>query len=313
MKRVINVPQCGAKLLELRSSMGETQSTIATGLQQLLKPHMPLGYTIQQADISRLEREDTAIDLPKLLAYAHYFHADIASLLKPAFQDFCRSDIHLQHFETAKQMDQYLYDLEQGGRILVYSRFPSDFFVTEQAHSRYQQIAQPSYSTTELYTLDAYLNFLFSPVTYYSIETKCLILQRYVDYFRQNLRRHLRFFTRANVPSLQYMPDLEILPQGKVLVLQAPLLQSSQCDAVFEIRNQEAYENALNFYQQLATLDSHIALLRIGLDTLKIIEQGSPTRDAIRFFYEEVNQRTFDCIDSVMENFSPEIQAMLKD
>ncbi len=312
MRQEEDTPQNGERLRELRQSTGKNQAEMATELEKILKPHMWVGYTIQQADVSRLELERSAIDLPKLLGYASYFKLDIANLLKPKFQPFCKSDTHLQIFEDTEQANQYLTQLEKGGRILVYTQFPSDFFCTEPQGQRLLQIAKADYPATEIYSLDAFLSFLFSPVSAYSLDEKTEILTRYLGYFRNNLRHNLRFFTRSTLSGLSHVPNMEILPEGKALLLPSPVLQHRQGDAFFELRSAELFEKAYGFYQQLHTLDGNLVFLRIGLETLDRMRDGSPARDAIRFFYQEVCKRTFDCASAVLENFSPEIQEMIK-
>ena len=316
MLKRTNVPQDGAKLCQLREGVGKTQSGLAEALEALLKPHMKLGYTIQQADISRLEREDTSIDIPKLLAYAFHFQIDIANLLKPGFQVLCKSDIHLQDFASPEAANEYLFDLERGGRTLVYSSFPSDLFsLDEESNTRYQQIAKPWYNSTEIYTIDAFLSFLFSPVSAYSIDDKVRILTRYLDYFRSNMRHRLSFFSRAALPNLRHVRSMELLPECGLLLVPSPVLSPEQSDAFFEIRGAELFEKAQNFYDQIPMLDGNLLFLRIGLDTLERLRDGSPARDAIRYFYQEVDRRTIDPAQAqeVLENFSPEIQAMIRE
>ena len=85
-KTLSHIPQNGFKLKELRDSQGYTQADMANALETPLKPHMRAGFTIQQSDISRMEREETPLDIPELLAYASVFNVDIGAILKPHFQ-----------------------------------------------------------------------------------------------------------------------------------------------------------------------------------------------------------------------------------
>ena len=311
MKRASIVPQSGQKLRDLRESAGFTQTQMADELEGLLKPHMKMGYTIQQADISRLELEETAIDTPKLLAYSHYFNQHIVHLLRPGFAAFCKSDIHLQSFANHQQADHYLHEMERGGRVLVHAHFPSDFFCNGQDSPRFQQIAQAGYHSTEMYDLSAFLSFLFSPISPYSLDIKAQILNRYLEYFRNNLRHHLRFFTRTTLTDLYLVPSMEMFPAQATLLVSSPVLQSQQGVSFFEVRNAEIFDEASSFYQQLPTLDGNLVFLRIGLETLGRMREGQEAKDSIRFFYNEVSKRTFDCAGAVLESFCPEVQEIL--
>lgn len=176
--RLTHIPQNGLKLRELRGKQGYTQADMANALETPLKAYMRLGFTIQQSDISRLEREETALDIPELLAYASIFNVDIGFLLKPHFQNLCKSEIRFQYFDTDEKADQYLHAMEDEGRILAFSHFPSSFFSTARDSVRFQQIARPGYAETEIYTIDSFLNFIFSPISRYSCAEKTTILNR---------------------------------------------------------------------------------------------------------------------------------------
>jgi transcriptional regulator with XRE-family HTH domain len=178
-KQALHIPQQGPTLRELREKLDKTQSEMADLLESPLKPYMGSGFTIQQSDISRLEREESILDIPRMLAYAHLFNVDIGLLLKPHFQTLCKSEMRLQHFDTDAEADKYLCEMENKGRILAFSHLPSSFFISETTSPRFQQIIQANYTETHFYTLDALLNFLFSPISRYDNAKKISILGKY--------------------------------------------------------------------------------------------------------------------------------------
>ncbi len=192
---------------------------MASLVQNFLKPHMKPGFSVLQPDISRLECEDTALDIPKLLAYAYLFKVDISVLLKPHFQAFCQSEFRLQHFALDAEVDQYLCQMEDEGRILAYSQFPSSFFVNGHHDSgRFQQIAHPDYVETHIHTLDSLLNFIFSPISRYSYAAREDILLQYLEHFRQK-SKHLHFFSRASFSTTSLFPSLILLPKKSTLIM----------------------------------------------------------------------------------------------
>lgn len=312
-KTASHIPQNGSQLKELRDSCGYTQKDMANALEMPLKPYMPLGFTIQQSDISRIEREETPLDIPELLAYASLFNVDIGYLLKPHFQSLCQSEIRIQHFETDSAADQYLCDMENEGRILAFSHFPSSFFTIPPASPRFQQIAQPGYAETEIYTIDSYLNFIFSPISRYSYAEKTEVLNRYLEYFRGSFIKHLRFFSRAAFPAMSRFPNLELLPAKSTLIMLAPVMQYEQGDVFLEIRSKQICQDVSDFYHfKVAKLDADISLLKIGLQTLEMMQQGTLRDDALVFFYQEVLKRSHDDSQTILENFSPDMQKVLR-
>ena len=312
-KTLSHIPQNGFKVKELRDSQGYTQADMANALETPLKPHMRAGFTIQQSDISRMEREETPLDIPELLAYASVFNVDIGAILKPHFQGLYQSEIRLQRFATDKAADRYLCDMENEGRILAFSHFPSSFFYTEHDTARFQQIAQPGYAETEIYTLDSYLSFIFSPISRYSNDEKISILTRYIEYFRGSFIKHLRFFSRTAFPTMSRFPNLELLPAKSTLIMLAPVMQYEQGDVFLEIRSKEICQEVSDFYHfKVEKLDADISLLKIGLQALEMMQNDGSRDDALIFFYQEVVSRSHDDRTAILENFSPDTQTMLK-
>ena len=314
MNQERHIPQDGKKLRALREIAHHSQASMADQLQSFLRPHMRLGFAILQPDISRLEGEDTALDVPKLLAYASIFKVDISTLLKPHFQTFCQSEFRLQHFDTNAEADNYLCEIEEAGRILAYSQFPSSFFVNPHEDSkRFQQIAAPDYEETHIHTLDSLLNFIFSPISRYSCIEKREILRRYLEHFRQR-SKHLHFFSRSAFPSTSLFPSLILLPKKSTLIMLAPVMQHDQGDVFLEIHSSLLCKEVYDFYiHEVKTLDVDISLLKIGQETLELLQQGMGMESAVRFFYDTIQKRSPEDSAAILENFSVDIQAMLRE
>lgn len=309
-----HIPQDGVKLTALRKAANYSQAGMGQQLQALLKPHMKPGFSVLQPDISRLECEETALDVAKLLAYSHLFKVDVSVLLKPHFQAFCQSEFHLQHFATNAEADHYLCGKENEGRILAYSQFPSSFFVnTHDASERFQQIAHPDYAETHIHTLDSLLNFIFSPISRYSYAERGDILLRYLEHFRQR-SKHLHFFSRAAFSATSLFPSLILLHPKATLIMLAPVMQHDQGDVFLEITSPLICKEVYDFYfHKVKTLDANISLLKIGRDTLGLLQKRESLESAARFFYAEVQKRSPEDSAAILENFSVDIQDRLRE
>lgn len=107
-------------------------------------------------------------------------------------------------------------------------------------------------------------------------------------------------------------PNLELLPNKSTLIMLAPIMQYGQGDVFLEIRSQKVCQEVSDFYHfTVDKLDADISLLKIGLDTLEIMQQGTQLNDAAVFFYQQVIQRSCDDSDTILENFSQDMQEML--
>lgn len=307
-----HIPQAGERLKQLRESKNQNQSELANLLQTLLKPYMRPGFVVQQPDISKLEHEETSLDIPELLAYAQLFDVDIAFLLKPHFRALCRSEMRLKRFATDELADQYLCQQESEGRLLTFSHFPSSYFIRDENSKRSRQIAQSHYEETHLYALDAFLNFIFSPISRNSNAQKIAILEKYLNHFRGNFFKRLRFFSRIGFPSTTNFPNFELLQNKSTLLMLAPIMQK-QGDAFLEIHDETICQEVFDFYFcQLNILDADLTLVRIGMETLERLQKRGSMESAIRFFYQELATRNPEDKEAVLENFSEDMQVLLK-
>ena len=306
-----HIPQNGNKLRELRGQT--TQNHIAEQLTTILKPIMARGFVIQQPDISRLESEATVLDVPRLLAYAHHFNCEVGDLLKPHLKALYKSALCWREFNTDEEVDNYLCRLESNGRLLAHSIFPSSFFSSTRQCERFTQLNQPDYPNTEIYTLDAFLNFVFSPIGFYSIAEKIAILKRYVEYFRGSAVKHLRFFSRTQFPNNSRFPNLELLRDKATVVTLAPMMKQCAGDVFIEIQGKEICEKVYEFYHfQVNKLDDDVAFVKVAIQALEKMQEGSSVEMAILFFYNSIKSRDEEEAAEVRYNFSPDIQEWLQ-
>lgn len=308
-----HIPQDGKKLRELRKAASQNQTELADRLLDFLKPHMRPGFLLQQHDIARLELENTPMDVAELLGYSHLFGVDIDHLLKPHFRSLHKSAFRLQQFLLDDEADNYLCELENAGRILVYSQFPSSFFIHPPQDSvRFQQIARLDYQETHFHTLDSLLNFIFSPISRYSYAERDVILTRYLEHFRHKHSKRLQFFSRAAFTPDSLFPNLVLLPEKSTLLMLAPIMRHTQGDVFLEVHDEAICGQVREFYfHQVNTLDADITLLKIGRETLELLQEGENMESAIQFFHAETLKRSPEDSKTILENFRPDLREML--
>jgi hypothetical protein len=96
--------------------------------------------------------------------------------------------------------------------------------------------------------------------------------------------------------------------------MMAPVMQHDQGDVFLEIRSGSLCKEIHEFYfHKIKTLDVDISLLRIGQETLELLQQGVSLESAVRFFYDEVQKRSPEDSAAILENFSVDIQEMLRE
>ncbi len=314
MYKKIIIPQLGEALRELRGNLPQT--TLAEKLEALLRAKFGIQYkcSISQSDISRFETDDAAIDLPKLLAYVVYFKASVSDLITPEFSNLLNPhrDIQLHQLSSDSEAEAILTELEQGERIVVSPKFPSSFFGLRETSKRFKQLNAPGYRSTEIYTIEALLHFLFSPVGRYSVEQKLSKLEACLDFFRANINRRLFFFSESSLPEKSQLPAIELLPQRKSLLVAAPVNQMLMGDAFIEISNQKIYYSIADFYSKLPFFESSIAFLHIGLETLEKMRDEDDLTEAMVFFGQEVKRTRDRKFMTIIKCFNPEVQELIK-
>lgn len=94
----------------------------------------------------------------------------------------------------------------------------------------------------------------------------------------------------------------------------APVMQPDKGDVFLEIRSELICKEVHDFYiHTVQSLDANISLLKIGMETLELLQQGISLESAVRFFYAEVQKRSPEDSAAVLENFSLDIQEMLEE
>ena len=308
------IPQLGETLRELRGNLAQT--FLAEKLEKLLREKFGTEYkcSISQSDISRFETNDIAVDFPKLLAYSTYFKANVSDLIAPEFSSLLNPhrDIQLHQLSSDPEAEDVLVELEQDERIVVSPKFPSSFFCLGKTSKRYKQLNSSSYRSTEIYTIEALLNFLFSPVGRYTTEQKIIKLEQCLEFFQANINRRLFFFPESFLPEKSQLPIIELLPQAKVLLVAAPVNQMLMGDAFIEIKNPKIYHSIADFYSKLPFFESSTALLNIGLETLEKMNDENDLTEAMVFFGQEVKRTRDRKFMTIIKCFNPEIQELIK-
>ncbi|MGB0847502.1 MAG: hypothetical protein ACPGSM_12300 [Thiolinea sp.] len=308
-------PQNNKVLKKLRlEQQNLSQNKMADALSQAFQEATGLRHVIQQPDVCRLENGSASIDIFKLLAYSYLCHVDISYLLQREYKNLLRnsgSDMHIKNFHADNEAEQRLLELEKKERLLISPEFPSSFFRLDKTSKRYQQLNSADYEANELYTIDSFINFLFSPVGQYTLDDKKAILEEYIRYFQNNNFRQLNFFPRSVLPKYSQLTFIELLPEQKMLLIPGPITHYGEGDTFIEVRDQAIYDAVTKFYRSLRTFENSMIYLRIGLEALERMRDGSPARDAITSFSIEIMRtRDLNAVEAI-KCFSPEIQNML--
>lgn len=277
---------------------------------------------MHQSRISTLLSGDASLGILELLVMAKLFKLPPHELLKPELQEYCEESesISVKIFPTESESDAYLTDLESDGRILAFSQFPSYLFQADSQPLRQTQFSLPTFENCEYYTLDAFINFLFSVSSRISLPERVAILTRYIDYFnitkKGNLhKKHIVFFSRHTYPTLSRFANMEFFPKKGLIIVLAPILQEDDGDIFLEIRNSQLCNQISEFYsEKIEPFANPMNLLRAGRRTLQQRLDGIPLEDAIHLFYRECIASMPDSPDpeTVLENFSPEVRRILQ-
>lgn len=303
-----HIPQVGKQLVRLRKKLKKTQTEMAEALEKLIKPHREAGYTLQQTDVSRLENEKISTDITTLLAYSQLGSLYVGELLKPQYRDWLSNQVTLRHFGTDTQADKYLCKLEEHGRLLAFSQFPSAFFQLPRDSLRSQQISARNYEELQFYTIDSLLNFLFSPSSRYTLAERKTILERYLRLFHRNRFKQIYFFSRHAFPIMSRFPNLELLYEKKTLIMLAPVMTQSNGDVFLEIRDEQLCETVYQFYMhEVEPLEDNMDLLRCALAAIEHMLAGHGIEQGVALFTERVKRHIFDH-DIILENFSLDIR-----
>lgn len=308
-----HIPQLGAQLKKLRQRLKQTQEQMATSLEKLLKPYQEKGFSLSQSDISRLENEKFSIDVPMLLAYGHLGNLYSGELLKPHYREWLSSQVTMRHFGSDEQADAYLCKLEEKGRLLAFSQFPSSFFQSSEDNSseRSRQIGARGYEEMQFYTIDSLMNFLFSPSSRYTLPERKTILQRYIKVFHRNRFKQLYFFSRHAFPIMSRFPNLELLYEKKTLIMLAPIMTKHDGDVFLEIRDEQLCETVYDFYMhEVEPIEDSLDLLRCAIEAVDDMLNHHSIEHALEIFSALVKQRIFEH-DAILENFSVNIREQL--
>lgn len=307
------IPQVGGKLKELREKTGLSQTKFAIRLEQRYYEETQERHGIQQSEVCRLEREDMSVSLKTLFAYTLIDNTKASDLVNGHFNHLLSQPggLKLHTFTDDGAAVQCLFELEKHSRILVSPEFPSSFFRLKKDNKRYQQFNSPDYESMEIYTAESYLNFLFSPVSPYTLNDKTQMLETCITYFQKSINRNLHFFSIKRLPELSQLPTMQLLPERKSLLLSAPVSNYQTGDAFIEVNDRKIYDETYRFYRGLPIFENSMICLRIGLEALARMHDGRPAREAIIFFGREIKRTRDQNAATIINSFSPEIQEMI--
>lgn len=301
-------------------SLYKTETALANAMVEEMKLHHETAW-IDQPGVNRLINGKQAATTLELLALAKLFQSSFSDLLKVELRSYCggneSASTILKQQNTAEESDDYLTELENEGRILAFSEFPSSLFVTNKHPKRTAQMMQPSYENIEYYTVDAYLNFLFSVATSFSLQYRIAILEQYTQYFgckQGNAKRRIAFFSRHHYNAMGRFSNLELFPKKNIVIMLAPILQENEGDILLEIHDPQLCKGIEDFYiNQIETLRNPISLLEIGKATLTHRLNGMCMEESILWFHQKCQQLMEFSTDAdvVWINFSSEAQVLL--
>lgn len=284
-------------------------------MHQLTAPMM------HQSRLSELLSGGKPISVVELLVMAKMLCISPHELLRSELQHYCLEGegVSVKNLHTEVESDIYLTKLESDGRILAFSQFPSYLFYTNRQPLRQKQFNLLSFENREYYTLDSYINFLFSVSSRFSLLERIEILSRYIDYFnpskKGNLhKKHIVFFSRHAFLTLGRFTNMEFFPKKGLIIVLAPILQEGDGDIFLEIRNSELCSQVTKFYTEtIEPFSNPRNLLLAGRRTLQHRLEGKSIEESIHFFYQECLVSMPDSPDpiNILENFSPEVREML--
>ena len=302
-----------------RSDTYKSQEALAKAITDEM--HQLAAPMMHQSRLSELLSGGKPVSIVELLVMAKMFRISPHELLRSELQHYCveGEGINVRAFPSEAESDSYLTELESDGRILAFSQFPSYLFYTDRQPLRQVQFNLPSFQNREYYTLDAYINFLFSVSSRFSLPERVEILSRYIDYFnpskKGNLhKKHIVFFSRHTFPTLGRFANMEFFPKKGLIIVLAPVLQEGDGDIFLEIRNGGLCTQITKFYTEaIEPFTNPRNLLLAGRRTLQQRLEGKSLEESIRTFYQECLMSMPDSPDpiNILENFSPEVRMML--
>lgn len=294
--------------------------------QEMLAEKMNIGLKtfdkakLDQSKISRMLKGEDTISILELLLFSKIFNCSPIDLLHDELKDFCTDieTVALKAFITETDTDKYLTELESEGRVLAFSKFPSYLFCSESQPLRKAQFNKPSFSNKEYYTLDSYLNFIFSPISKFSVQERLKIIDAYIDYFdtskKGNFTKQIIFFSRHHYPPLGRFANIEFFPKKGLIIILAPIFQENEGDIFLEIRNKNLCEQVDDFYlNKIEPIENRMNLLKMGRKALIKLEQGLSLEETMIYFYKECLLSMPDSNDPIKigQNFSPDAQKIL--
>jgi len=282
--------------------------------------------TITAAKLGALQNGAPArIFLHELLALAEKLDCFGVDFIDEKVKKLGNFEVRLLSFDNGLKYNQHILELEQGGRIGIFPFFPSYPYrpiatfneqsilfqnTSETEKQRIQALINENIkindqrlenlkpdkknpkkaisSSTEYYTIDSFVKFLFSPFEIpLTIEQKIASLERMKSVFKNNMTSHCFFYTSTDYYQRQYAA-MEILKTHNLVYLNLPIRST-----ILAIRNDKFYHQLNHFFTTIkeqtcfkTTLNNEevVELLEAGLQYLKISKSSfTNSNDFVKF------------------------------
>lgn len=314
-------PQNGQLIRELREMSGLRQNEFVEKINAALKnliPGLPISETLTQTMVSDIERNKADLRVLHLFAFSNFFKVSPAELLVEPLPRMQQSAVRLvakKSFADAIQGQRQCKDATKqflcptelfSDSFLVCSQFPYGIFTSEECFSCYDKPGLHDAIHLEFYPMEAFINFLFSPVSRLGRNAKISVLGRILKFFGESVHRQIYFMSpHGNEHTID--PCMYILPkQGNV----AFLFGNGGNDLrLIEVKDRELTDTLYKYYRQMQVVRDGLRLVAIARDVLQQGETHS-IRDEAREFYQRCLLKT-DYADWVKACFDPDVQAYL--
>lgn len=312
-------PQNGQAIRGLRERHHLRQAEFADKVNDHLRRQLPGLHTAEmltQSMVSDLEKGNSSLGVLHLLAISDLFDVPTSELLTGGLVSLGKSEIAFGNVnglttaclparERAGALHSWFCQREPDKQFVVYPTFPSGLFTTEACLNCH--LAKGSaLEHIEFYPLDALIEFVFSPVSFYSKRDRIRILERIIRYFDSNIYQRI-YFMPVHLESSLKDPCLYISQENG----QVTFLMSDKKGGVsfVEVNNQALSDTLHKYYHQDVELVQYgVILLEIALATLTTVHPAEPYAD-ILFFQQQCDTRT-RYGEWVKSCFSPDIQAL---
>lgn len=216
--------------------------------------------------------------------------------------------IEVKRFETYEDFVSHVITLEDEGRAVVLSRFPSTIYLkapkTKEQGERLERIRRGTIHNQEFYPLGALIEFGFSPCTPYSCAQKIEILDRLIESFDGSKSNQLFFFAEDNLTT---HAEIEILEKKNFLIMELP---SPDKTYIF-FENPSVVREIYAYFNNTVAADISGLASKDIVTLLRTALTKSDSTESLIEFYLACNQNTIFG-PKVLKHLSPSVQQMIK-